>query len=99
MNKVMNYAVIVFAVLLIFLFLEAPFSIAQEEGVWEGVSDDGGAINFLVSNNEVRAFSIFLYFSGSGWIQNVIVSPIPISGEGFSFNNGLFEVNGTFPTN
>lgn len=102
MNKAINPTFSVFGSFIISLFFLAPLVIAQSEGEWRGVSDDGGAVYYQVSNNVVRGFSIFLYFSGGygghGWLETVIADPMLISESGFSFDNGVFEVTGTFTT-
>lgn len=102
MNKAINPTFSVFGLFIISLFFLSPLAIAQSEGEWRGVSDDGGAVNFQISNNVVRGFSIFLNFSGGscghGWLESVIGDPMLISESRFSFNNGIFEVTGTFTT-
>lgn len=91
-----------FGLFIISLFFLAPLVIAQSEGEWRGVSDDGGAVYFKASNSVARGFSIFLYFSGgyggNGWLETRIFDPMLISESRFSFDNGIFEVTGTFTT-
>jgi len=102
MNKAINPKFSMFGLFIISFFFSVPLVIAQSEGEWRGVSDDRGAVYFQVSNNEVRGFSIFQYFSGGfgghGWLETVIGEPMLISESRFSFDNGIFEVAGTFTT-
>jgi hypothetical protein len=102
MNKAINHTLNVFGLFIISLFFLVPLVIAQSEGEWKGVSDDGGAVYFQVSNNEVRGFSIFLYlsggFGGHGWLETVIGDPMLIHESRISFDNGIYEVTGTFTT-
>ena len=102
MNKAINPTFNVFGLFIISLFFLTPLVIAQGESEWRGVSDDGGAVYFQESHNEIRGFSIFIYFSGGygghGWLETVIGDPMLISESRFSFDNGIFEVSGTFTT-
>jgi hypothetical protein len=73
---------------------------AQSEGLWRGISDEGGDVHFYVTGSEVEGFSIYAYLTGgsagSGWLWLGIGPAMPISGNSFSFSGSLFDVTGTF---
>jgi hypothetical protein len=84
------------------LLLSTPLAWAQTEGVWSGISDEGGEVHFLVNGSNVEDFWIDVYLTGGsggfGWLEIAIGDAMPISGDSFSFSNSNLDVIGTFIT-
>jgi len=100
MNELKRLVFSSLALLLFCVFFLAPSAWAQTNGLWRGISDEGGDVYFYVTGSEVENFSIYAYLTGgsvgSGWLWLGVGPAMTISGNSFSFSGSLFDVTGTF---
>lgn len=86
--------------LFIGLFLLPLSARAQTEGMWRGVTGEGGEVSFDVIGSTVDSFSVNAYLTGGsdgyGWLWLTVDPPMPITGTTFSFSGSAFDVTGTF---
>jgi FG-GAP repeat/Putative binding domain, N-terminal len=100
MNRSKIFFLIFFSTVILGVILLNDVVWAQNTGMWQGSSDEGGELYFYVKDGKVENFSILANLSGgsagSGWLWLGIEPAMPISGNSFGFNGTYFDVSGTF---
>jgi hypothetical protein len=99
---------VIYLILIVFFALSLSAWIGQPSvsavanaGIWNGITNRGYPMSFIVSGTGTQVFSFsletnFSFGACSGTISSSIVVPLNITNNQFSFNGSTFDVTGQF---